>query len=432
MVHQTVWMYVYPFSICSLFWDRVTNRLVAGTTDGTVQQLETTLVDQTTAGVAQGIAWNFTTREWSTPVDLLLENLQSELVGTGTWRADVDNTNTFTMGTMTQTSKGWAPATMSASTGDNINFLFNGTQSGTQQGVYSLSWDSIPETPRVTYYQTDPIAVPSENYVKTWLPNVNPFQGTITASVLLDGTVVQTAKLSSTNTGDLSLRKVFEVELPNVTYGKNISAIYRSTTPFRYYDTEWEFEPKPFFKETWLVTYKKAGGVTQADMARFYAMDLEGTSTTTITNSWIIDGTLFSTNTLLIGGNNVGEESGIARNYMDQIPFPPGGRGYLFQQQITSTSSIATPSVVQSGVALSTATDTGTTTFTMTNVQNGNTIVIGAGNVNTASGVTCSDDQSTVYATFTGIGSQDFHTAQVYFIGRAAVTGDYVISVGKN
>jgi len=95
-------------------------------------------------------------------------------------------------------------------------------------------------------------------------------------------------------------------------------------------------EPKPFGKLTWLVTYKKAGGVTQADMARFFAMDIEGLATHTITTTWIIDGTIFSTNTLVFGAVDVGEEAGIVRNYMDQIPFPPGGRGYLFQQQITS------------------------------------------------------------------------------------------------
>lgn len=66
-------------------------------------------------------------------------------------------------------------------------------------------------------------------------------------------------------------------------------------------------------------------------------MDIEGPSLATFTTTWIIDGTAFATNTLIFGNVDAGEKFNVVRNYMDQIPFPPGGRGYLFQQQITST-----------------------------------------------------------------------------------------------
>jgi hypothetical protein len=339
--HQKVWMNVYPFNITSLYWDRALNRLMAGTDLGTVMQLETTLTDETALGVPQGIGWSYTTREWTTPKDLLMENLQVENIGTSTWLANIDGTNTYTLGTSTQVTKGWSPLSLQGSTGDNLSLTFLGTQSGTSQAVFGLEWDSIPEAKKVTFFQTDPIAIPSENYLKTWSADLNVLgtTGTVTGSVLVDGTVVQTATFTSTITGqrDPVTRYAYEVGFPNVTYGKNVTAVYHSPTPFRHHSTQFEMEPKPFGKTTWLVTYKKAGGVTQADMARFYAMDIEGLATNTVTNTWIIDGTVFSTNTLTFGATDSGEESGRVRNYMDWIPFPPGGRGYLFQQQMTAS-----------------------------------------------------------------------------------------------
>lgn len=350
MAHQTVFMYTYPWNICSLFVDRVSNRLMAGTDKGVLMQMETGLTDTTTSGVPAGVAWSFTTREWSSPVDTLWENLQVEAQGTATWIAAADATNTYILTTAILNNKGWNPASLQGSVGDNLNFILQGTQSGTQQSVFELQWDSIPEAKKVTYFHTDPIAIPSENYVKTWLADLNVFTGTMTGSVLVDGTVVQTAIFISSNTlGDLVERRVFEVGMSNVTYGKNVTAIYANGShPFRHYSTQFEFEPKPFGKMTWLVTYKKAGGASQADMARFYSLDIEGTALTTVTNSWLIDGSVFSTNTFVFGSNEFyeegegtdsGEEGNRIRNYMDWIPFPPGGRGYLFQQQMTGTNA---------------------------------------------------------------------------------------------
>ena len=343
MARQKVWMYNYPWNITSLFWDRVANRLMAGTEAGSIQQLEVGLSDQQTNGTPVNTNWSVSTREWSMATDQLMENLQVENVGTITWLADADNTNTYTLGTTSAPSKAWSPSSLRGTVADNLNFIFQGTQFGAQQSIYALEWDAIPEAKKVTFYQTDPVAIPSENYVKTWLADLNVYTGstntaTVTGSVLVDGTVVQTATFVSTPSNpDLARRKVYETGLPNVTYGKNVYAVYNSTTPFRYYSTDWELEAKPFSKLTWLVTYKKAGGVTQADMGRFFAMDIEGQATNTLTSTWIIDGTAFSTNTLTFGATDTGEEAGRVRNYMDWISFPPGGRGYLFQQQVTST-----------------------------------------------------------------------------------------------
>jgi hypothetical protein len=155
--------------------------------------------------------------------------------------------------------------------------------------------------------------------VKTWLATLNPQGGTVVGQVDIDGTVVATSTFTGTR------KVVFEVGMPNVTTGKHIHVVYTSSTPFKHYESRWEFEPKPYLKTTWLVTYKKAGGATQMDMARWSDVELEGTAT--VTSTWLIDSTAVSTQTLTVSG----------RQYFDQLSFPPGARGYIFQQQVTST-----------------------------------------------------------------------------------------------
>lgn len=333
MPRQRVWMFTYPFKVNSLFWDRVGNRLMAGTDKGTMQQLEIGLSDATVTNTTQGISWSFRTRAWSTPTDVILENLQTEVVGTLTQSATADGTG-YSIGTFSDASKVWQPGSLQGTIGDNVYFTFNGTQSAAQQEVYQMQFDMIPQAPKVLYFETDWVTVPSENYVKTWLAQIDLLGGTCTATLLVDNIAVQTNTL--TGVGN---KTWFEIGLPNITIGKAVKAIYKSTTNFKYYNTEFEQEPKPFNKKTWLVTYKKLGGSTQLDMARFYAMDIEGTLTATVTNTWIIDGVAFTTDTFTISAVNSGETLGVGRMYADQIPFPPGARGYLFQQQCTSAQN---------------------------------------------------------------------------------------------
>lgn len=344
MPRQKVWMYQYPFKVNSLFWDRVGNRLFAGTDKGTIQQIEVGLVDESTTHVAGNITWSYKTRQWSTPTDVIYENLQVENVGTITASATVDTVG-YALNTFTNTSKIWTPCSLQGTTGDRTEFAFNGTQSGTQQEIYQIQWDMVPQAPKVTFFQTDYINVPAENYVKTWLADIDVLSSgtstkTVTATLFANGTAVTLANggTSTALVGNVSQgKRIYEISLANPTTAKTVQAIYKSTTQFKYYDTQFEFETKPFEKTTWLVTYKKIGGATQADMLRFYAMDIEGTLTATVTATWIIDGTAFTTNTFTISSANAGETSGVGRIYADQVPLPPGARGYLFQQQLTST-----------------------------------------------------------------------------------------------
>lgn len=341
---QKCWMFQYPFKINSLFWDRVDNRIMAGTDKGTIQELEEGLTDDSTTNTPGGISWSFTTRQWTTPTDLIYENFQIENVGTMTVSATVDN-SAISLNTFSNTAKTWTPCSIQGTIGDNVSFTINGTASGTFQEVYQAEWDMIPQAQKVTSFTTDFYDLPAENYVKTWLAELDIASSgtttkTVTATLLIDGVPLtltnggtSTAIVGAINAG----RRIYELSLPNVTTGKTLQAIYNSTTSFRYFDTSFENETKPFEKYTWLVTYKKIGGATQADMLRYYAMDIEGTLTATVTATWIIDGTAFTTNTFTISSANAGEETGVGRMYADQIPMPPGARGYLFQQQLTSS-----------------------------------------------------------------------------------------------
>jgi hypothetical protein len=340
VVNETVQMFVYPFNICSLFYDKVLNRMMAGTDLGTIQELEEGYIDGTPVGGTQGISWSFKTRAWTTPDDMILENLQVESVGTWTASAIVDNSNTYTLTTGALSAKDWLPASLQGTIGDNVVFQFSGTQNGSPQEIYQMAWDNIPQTSKIKFFETDVIDVPSENYLKTWLVEVDCIgTATVTATILVNGTAV-TLPSGGTSVGLVNTtagKKWFEIGLPNVTTAKQVQAVYNSTTTFKYYDTSFEFEPKPFEKLTWLVTYKRLGGVTQVDMGRFYAMDIEGTLTATVTATWIIDGLAFTTNTFTLSAANAGEPTGLGRMYADQVPFPPGARGYLFQQQLTSS-----------------------------------------------------------------------------------------------
>jgi hypothetical protein len=189
---------------------------------------------------------------------------------------------------------------------------------------YRTWYDREEEPDQLLFYATPVVALPSDNYVKTWSPEINPLGGTCTGVLYVDGTAVSTQSMTGT------LRKRYEFGLPNVTVGKTIQARYSSTTNFKHYrnEDEFEFEPKPFNKTTWLVTYKKVGGATQLDMARFYSLEAEGTGTYTLTAVWDLDGTAFTTNTLTMTG----------REYRDRVAFPPGARGYIFQQRVSSTT----------------------------------------------------------------------------------------------
>ena len=84
-----------------------------------------------------------------------------------------------------------------------------------------------------------------------------------------------------------------------------------------------ETETKPFGKNTWVYSYRKLGGASQVDLARFWAFELEGTNTPQeVAYFWDIDGTNFTYGTVTLSATGI--------QWMDRIAFPPGGRGRIF------------------------------------------------------------------------------------------------------
>jgi hypothetical protein len=191
-------------------------------------------------------------------------------------------------------------------------------------------WDteftSNPEPSRVAFVSAQQQTFPSPVWMRTWSAQLNPF-GSCVGRLYLDDVLVVTTTFTGTN------RAVFTYGLDldtaqAVRIAQKVEATYTAGAGvLKHYNTQFETEPRPFFKNTWLVTYKKSGGATQLDMARFWSLDAEClTGTATVTAVWNIDGVAFTTNTLTVAG----------RAWQDRIALPPGGRGYLFQLRLYS------------------------------------------------------------------------------------------------
>jgi hypothetical protein len=187
---------------------------------------------------------------------------------------------------------------------------------------YKTWYDSKQEPDRLLFSETETEALDTDNYLKTWIPEVNPL-GTCTGTLIVDGVAVSTQTMTGI------IRKKFELLCPVITTGKTVKAKYSSSSPFKHYGTTWEKTPKPYGKTAWYIEYRKPGGATQLDLPRFFSLDVEGVGTYTLTNTWEIDGSTFATSTL----------TATNRQWLDVLPFPPGGRGYIFQQKISSTSA---------------------------------------------------------------------------------------------
>ena len=202
------------------------------------------------------------------------------------------------------------------------------------------TWYHTEATPdRITQHQSSYLDMPSEGVVKTWLAELQIFgTGTtpgVTGTIFADGTAITTATFTH------NTRKIVEIGLPNITVAKSLKAVYNAQNTgdvFKHWKTDFEVQPKPFYKTKWVTIYKKPTAITQLDQLRFFQLDMEtvanageGTNTgsATITSTWLIDGTAFQTNTFTLGT--------ATRTYLDRLSFAPGGFGYLFEQQMSST-----------------------------------------------------------------------------------------------
>lgn len=197
---------------------------------------------------------------------------------------------------------------------------------------YSTDFDGDPEPARVTSYRTGPTPFPSSNYLKTWLPHLDCLGNTILGTLIVDdvalttGTFTGTAQQWYTVGLDLSGANALQT-------GSRWEAVYNSSGPgsrFKHYETKLESEAKPFGKPSWAYSYRKLGGTSQIDMVRYLSLELEGTPGSTCTYFIDINGTQFTTSTVVLG---------TGPTWYDRLPVPPGARGYLFQVRLRCPSN---------------------------------------------------------------------------------------------
>ena len=143
---------------------------------------------------------------------------------------------------------------------------------------------------------------------------------------------METATFSGTN------KQSYNIALESAGAGatsnySDLFVVYTGTN-LKHYDTNFELENHPFRKKSWQIIYRKLGGATRLDQARFWTVDFDVGGYGTLTSTWFADGTAVATNTITSSNWD-------GRNYIDMLPLPPGVRGYEFSQWITSTDDFA-------------------------------------------------------------------------------------------
>ena len=132
-------------------------------------------------------------------------------------------------------------------------------------------FNGTTEPDRVNFLQKILPPWPSEQYAKTWIVEINPL-GTTTGVLYVEGSAISTATFTGT------IREMFNVGIDAPTTlalqtATAIEARYGNVTGtqlLKHYRTEIETEPKPFGKNTWAIAFRKLGGASQIDIARFH------------------------------------------------------------------------------------------------------------------------------------------------------------------
>jgi len=245
-----------------------------------------------------------------------------ENVAVGTYTITPSGTTSGLITANENLRDGWSFALPSETYGQSAYIKYTG-----RFKHYATLWDKEEEPNRLLFHESPVHALPSENYDKLWIAEINPLGGSVVGVCVVDGVAISTQTLTGT------LRKKFELSLPLLSAGKTIKATYTSSTQFKHYGTDWQFTPKPFGQTTWFVEYRKPGGASTLDMGRFYSFDLEAPTNTKVVSVWYADGVAYQTNTLTLTQTD-------QRQWFDRVALPPGMRGRLFYQTLTSTAPI--------------------------------------------------------------------------------------------
>lgn len=294
---QQIQSYTYGFSFASLFWDWVGNTLLAGTTDGRIVQIEHGTTDN-----GSNIQWNFTTRQWTSPNDAVLENALIEYKGSGgTALAILDNTSTITLGTLTSSVRTWTPAAFLGTVANNVQFQFVGNRgtSSAEASIYQVQFDAIVEPAHVQYWKADYEVKEQagEFLFDAFYADLQILgSGNVLATAFVDGVALGTTTYSGPTAG----RHVFVNAYPPETYGRVSHIIYQSTASPSTFFKPWNFafDARP---EPPRVNYFKTDIQSQEEQI-CDAVDIDvnpnGTLTSTVFLNNVAVGTYTSTGSL--------------------------------------------------------------------------------------------------------------------------------------
>ncbi len=213
--------------------------------------------------------------------------------------------------------------------------IYNGVN-GNVFKVYSTMWDGPPEPPRVTLWRHGPNPYPASNYLKTWSPLLDPIGGSVLGTLIVNDVAIQTNTFTGNRRQwftvglDLDLGNVTSSHINHLSTGSRWEVVYSGTSQFKHYDTRMEVNSKPFEKRSWSYSYRKVGGASQVDMARFWSIFASVQAPAVATYWWDIDGHNFNTGTLTLTGSE----------WIDRIAFQPGARGREFQFRLLAPSLI--------------------------------------------------------------------------------------------
>jgi hypothetical protein len=251
---------------------------------------------------------------------------------------DVDiNPNGTVMGTMYSDNIAISTATITGTQQQSFTFAVPNDKYGrTFYVIYTgtgfkhyRTWYHLRREPdQWTNFKFGPVPLTSEEYVKTWVVTMNP-QGTSSGTLFLDNTAISTATFTGTDIQTYAVGVDFSGTSINT--GSFLEAYYSGAGAgkFKHVKTDFETVPRPFGKKSWLLQYRKPGGASQCDMARYWSIDVEFKGVGTLTSTWESDNTALRTETLTITN----------REWRERLAMPPGARGFLFQQRITSAQA---------------------------------------------------------------------------------------------
>lgn len=239
------WWYNYVPGITSLYWDYQDSRLLAGTEDGKILEIETGAFDTLTNGTTTGIPWMARTRRFSAAGDTLLENVFVECSSPNnevTLTASFDGAATA-LTTFSNTTRAWVPTSLNGTFVNSLEFSIGGT-SAAPPFVQQMTFDLLPEPYHARYFRSP---YDEHQYTADKLWDVAYFDvaartgtGTITAVTFLDNVAVMTNVIVGP-TG----RSVTEAAFPLEQYGRVAYTTYTSSITFQVFDTRYDARNEP-------------------------------------------------------------------------------------------------------------------------------------------------------------------------------------------